>query len=79
MSTGICKYCGRDVKPMGNCLASEYGVTCNTSPNKKHVMVSNPPYCIYCGRETRPQGNDIVTTYGNNCYVSPTKKHILQE
>jgi hypothetical protein len=79
MASGVCKYCGRDVKPMGNGLSSDYGITCQASPTKKHVMVSDPPFCIYCGRETKPMGNGLATSYGQTCNASPNRKHILQE
>lgn len=73
-----CRYCGREVKPIGTGLTTSYGPQCNPSPTKKHLCLSDGIHCVYCGRETRTMGGQLTTSYGQRCHQSPTGKHVLQ-
>jgi hypothetical protein len=77
MAELICKYCGRPLRAMAGVLRSDYGPNCPSSPNKKHMLVPNPPYCIYCGEKAKPLGSTLVTSRGQTCPSSPNKKHIM--
>jgi hypothetical protein len=78
MDSLICRYCGKTVMPRGGLIFGNNGTVCPASPNKNHVLISNPPRCVYCGAKTRVLGNVLHTDYGFDCKHSPTKKHILQ-
>ncbi len=54
-----CKYCGK--KFVG-------GFTCQHSPTKKHVALTNGKDCVYCGKKF---------VAGFSCSYSPSKKHQL--
>lgn len=54
-----CKYCG------GKFIS---GFTCQNSPTKKHVALSNGTNCVYCGQKF---------VAGFSCQNSPSKKHQL--
>ncbi|MGP1530072.1 MAG: hypothetical protein ACTTI3_07010 [Treponema sp.] len=73
-----CRFCGKDIKPIGSGLTSSYGQLCRASPTKKHVALSDGVHCIHCGRSVKSLGNYLVTEYGQKCRESPTEKHILQ-
>jgi len=75
MAKLICRYCGKEVRA-GAGLTSGNNPNCSASPNKKHVLVPNPPFCVYCGKETK---SGAVLTVGSNpsCIASPDKKHKL--
>ena len=73
-----CRYCGREVKPIGTGLTISYGLQCNPSPTKKHLCLSDGIHCVYCGRETRTMGGQLTTSYGQRRHQSPTGKHVLQ-
>jgi hypothetical protein len=77
MAELICKYCGRTLKSMAGILRSDYGPACPASPDRKHILVPNPPYCVCCGEKTRPLAAALVTSRGPACPSSPNKKHIL--
>ena len=73
-----CRYCGYDVKTVGQGLSGSYGQQCKSSPTGKHVGVSDGTNCVYCGRPAKPQGNQLATCYGTRCTASPTGGHALQ-
>ncbi|MGP1454296.1 MAG: hypothetical protein ACTTJ7_00820 [Treponema sp.] len=73
-----CRYCGRDIKPLGSNVATSYGLQCSASPTKKHVGVSDGTHCVYCGRQTRTLGSGLITEYGQRCSASPSGTHALQ-
>jgi len=56
-----CKYCGKKF------IA---GFTCQQSPTKKHVALTDGTNCIYCGKKFIPNFT---------CSHSPSKKHKLDE
>ena len=45
-----CRYCGYDVKTVGQGLSGSYGQQCKSSPTGKHVGISDGTNCVYCGR-----------------------------
>lgn len=73
-----CRYCGREVKAVGNALTTNYGQPCTASPTKKHECISDGIHCVYCGRETRTMGSHLTTSYGQRCQQSPSGTHVLQ-
>lgn len=54
-----CKYCGNKFVA---------GFTCQHSPTKKHIALTNGITCVYCGQKF---------IAGFTCNYSPTKKHQL--
>jgi hypothetical protein len=78
-----CKYCGISVKEYsgGGLVGSPGSSNCSSSPTRKHVAVSHPPYCVFCGRETKPYSGGGLTAsgVGVNCSASPTHKHQLDD
>lgn len=74
-----CKYCGQDLKSVGQRLRSNYGFVCKANGNGSHVAVSDGNNCVYCGEATKTVGQMLRTKYGERCPYSPTKKHLLQE
>ena len=80
-SIGQCKYCGTNCVNQGSYIVGKAGGhNCSKSPNKKHIIVPNPPYCVFCGTETKNQGSYLVgKAGGHNCQQSPTGRHQLAE
>ncbi|AGT42665.1 hypothetical protein [Treponema pedis] len=72
-----CKYCNKDVKPVGNNLETVNGVYCEANTTHKHALLSDGVHCVFCGRETKKLGDRIVTSYGVRCPASPSGKHVL--
>lgn len=75
-----CKYCGKDIKTVGDNLESLDGVNpavCDKNTTKKHAAVSDGVHCIYCGRKVKTLGDRVVTAYGISCPASPSGKHAL--
>ncbi len=75
-----CKYCGKDIKTVGNNLESLDGINaavCDKNTSKKHAAVPDGVHCIYCGRKVKTLGDRIVTSHGISCPASPSGKHVL--
>ncbi len=73
-----CRFCGRDLRPVGATLNSSHGTICMNSPSKKHMAISDGQVCVYCGRNTRTVGQNLYTDHGQQCLNAPNKKHVLQ-
>ncbi len=74
-----CKYCGQELRSLGQSLRSIYGNRCKANSNGSHVALCDGTHCVYCGEETRTMGQILRTKYGDRCPASPTKKHLLQD
>lgn len=73
-----CRYCGKEIRPVGANLESDDGIECTASTRRRHAALFDGIHCIHCGRETKSLGDRIVTSFGINCSASPSGKHILQ-
>ena len=74
-----CKYCGKDVRPVGpNLESDDNGYNCPASVSKKHAIIPDGSHCIHCGRETKILGDRVVTSYGIRCSASPSERHAIQ-
>ncbi len=74
-----CKYCGKDIRPVGANLESLDGseYACPKSVSKKHTIASDKVHCIFCGREVKKLGDRLVTSLGLSCSASPAGRHSL--
>ena len=60
-----CKYCGKEVRPVGpNLESDDNGYNCPASISKKHAIIPDGSHCIHCGRETKILGDRVVTSFG---------------
>jgi hypothetical protein len=71
-----CKYCGRECKS-GAGLTSGGNTSCQASPNKKHVLLSDGIHCVFCGGVTKSGGSVLSVGGGTNCPYSPSRRHQL--
>ena len=75
----VCRFCGQECTAgSSQKLWTKYGIICNESLSKKHILISDGVHCIYCGHECKPVSTGLITKFGKQCPNSPSKKHSLQ-
>ena len=74
----LCRFCGQELRSMGQRLRTPYGEKCTASPSGKHVGVSTGSECVYCGEKLKVLGQVLRSQYSDRCPPSPTGKHALQ-
>lgn len=74
----ICRYCGQELKSMGQRLRSSYSEKCKASPTAKHVALATGTECVYCGEPVKVSGQVLRSKYSDRCPSSPNGKHALQ-
>lgn len=75
-----CKFCGKDIRTVGNQLESLDGsntAVCEKNHTGKHIAVSDGKHCIYCGRNVKVLGDRLITSHGISCPASPSGRHQL--
>lgn len=74
-----CRFCEKDIKPVGHNLATMTGeLICTKNPTKKHTAVYDGVHCIYCGRQVNFLGDRMVTSAGISCTASPSGRHTIK-
>lgn len=74
-----CKYCGKEARNSSSTLVAGGSSICQSSPTKKHVLVSDGKHCVFCGKETRNSSSTLVAGGSSLCPASPSKKHQLAD
>ena len=72
-----CRFCGYDLKVLGQNLRSPLGEKCLGNPKGNHVAMPNGTLCVYCGRATSTNSGKLRTDFGFSCPASPTGMHAL--
>ena len=74
-----CRFCEKDIKPVGHNLATVTGdIVCTENPTKKHIAVFDGIHCIHCGRKVSVLGDRVVTSAGVSCSASPSGRHVVK-